>query len=131
MLLTGSCVTLTPAFLSDAGALGMLLYGSEPLEVATPDMTDYITLQDANVLLKLLAKGPVTVASDTGLPVSRVGVWAGLLDMTHTNCGTSFRSWPCDLVLGTEKLWLLQCTPLLTVRSHQKGSTYQIARFKR
>ena len=48
----------------------MLLYGSDPLEVATPNMTDYITLQDANFLLKLLAKGPVEVASDTGLPVS-------------------------------------------------------------
>ncbi len=57
----------------------MLLYGSEPLEVATPNMTDYITLQDANMLLKLLAKGPVSVATDTGLPVShlRPRFWAG------------------------------------------------------
>ena len=50
----------------------MLLYGNDPLEVATPNVTDYITLQDANVLLKLLDKGPVSVATDTGLPVSPV-----------------------------------------------------------
>ncbi len=55
--------------LASAGALGMLLYGSDPLEVATPNMTDYITLQDANTLLNLLAKGSVSVATDTGLPV--------------------------------------------------------------
>ena len=63
---------LNTSLLPHAGALGMLLYGSDPLEVATPNMTDYITLQDAGVLLKLLAKGKVTVATDTGLPVSRI-----------------------------------------------------------
>jgi hypothetical protein len=49
----------------------MLLYGSDPLEVATPNMTDYISIQDAEVLLKLLGEGAVSVASDTNaLPVS-------------------------------------------------------------
>ncbi len=56
----------------------MLLYGSDPLEVATPNMTDYITLQDAEALLTLLGQGAVSVATDTNtLPVSRAARGAG------------------------------------------------------
>ncbi len=47
----------------------MLLYGNDPLEVVSPNMTDYITAQDAKVLLNLLAAGPVSVATDTHIPV--------------------------------------------------------------
>jgi len=52
-----------------AGAIGMLLYGKDLLEVVSPSMTDYIAAQDAKVLLSMLASGPVLVATDTQIPV--------------------------------------------------------------
>ena len=58
---------------SCAGALGMLLYGPDPLESVGSNMTDYITQQDGDMLLTLLGDGPVTVTSNDDLPVSLRG----------------------------------------------------------
>ena len=101
----------------------MLLYGSDPLEVATPNMTDYITLQDATMLLKLLAKGSVSVATDTGLPVSllRPGVWAGFLGCAlRKKRGILFRPWFRGYSVSTSISVLLQAMrrPLQEAHRH-------------
>ena len=80
----------------------MLLYGTDPLEVASPNMTDYVTVQDAKVLLDLLANGPVSVATDTRMPVSDP-VPRSAPDILLNLQSTRADSWGCQ-----------ECSPLAT-----------------